>query len=72
MAKWLGTLAPTIQIGILGAEIDVFILGFGMLCSVLDLIYLALLITEGSIRASTADRPATREGSGFPGPVDLP
>lgn len=41
VAKWLGTLAPTILIGVLG---DLpFILWIGVLCSVLDLIYIGLV-----------------------------
>jgi hypothetical protein len=41
VAKWLGTLAPTILIGALG---DLpFILWIGILCSVFDLIYIGLV-----------------------------
>ena len=41
IAKWLGTLAPTLLIGVLG---DLpFIIGIGLLCSVFDLIYIGLL-----------------------------
>lgn len=41
VAKWLGTLAPTILIGVLG---DLpFIIGIGLLCSVFDLIYIGML-----------------------------
>ncbi len=41
VAKWLGTLAPTILIGVLG---DLpFIVGIGLLCSVFDLIYIGML-----------------------------
>jgi len=42
IAKWLGTLAPTILIGVLG---DLpFILWIGLLCSVFDLTYIGLLL----------------------------
>ena len=41
VAKWLGTLAPTILIGVLGGYL--FILGIGVLCSVFDLIYIGLV-----------------------------
>jgi hypothetical protein len=41
VAKWLGTLAPTILIGALGGL--PFILWIGILCSVFDLIYIGLL-----------------------------
>ncbi|WP_345763517.1 hypothetical protein [Diaminobutyricibacter sp. McL0608] len=41
VAKWLGTLAPTILFGALGGH--VFILWIGLLCSVLDLIYIGLV-----------------------------
>ncbi len=42
IAKWIGTLAPTILIGVLGNL--PFILGIGLLCSVFDLIYIGLLV----------------------------
>jgi hypothetical protein len=41
IAKWLGTLAPTILIGVLGNQ--PFIIGIGVLCSVFDLIYIGML-----------------------------
>ena len=41
IAKWLGTLAPTILIGVLGNQ--PFIIGIGLLCSVFDLIYIGML-----------------------------
>jgi hypothetical protein len=41
IAKWLGTLAPTILIGVIGNL--PFILWIGLLCSVFDLIYIGLL-----------------------------
>jgi hypothetical protein len=42
IAKWLGTLAPTILIGVLGNL--PFILWIGLLCSVFDLVYIGLLL----------------------------
>ncbi|WCD87016.1 hypothetical protein KPP03845_103384 [Streptomyces xanthophaeus] len=42
VAKWLGTLAPTLLFGVL--EDAPFILGLGILCSVFDLAYIGLLL----------------------------
>jgi hypothetical protein len=42
VAKWLGTLAPTVQYGLLSNW--PFVLGIGLLCSVLDLTYIGLLL----------------------------
>ncbi|WP_435862337.1 transmembrane-type terpene cyclase [Streptomyces lavendulae] len=42
VAKWLGTLAPTVLFGVL--EGSGFILGLGVLCSVFDLVYIGLLL----------------------------
>ena len=42
IAKWIGTLAPTILIGVL--RDSPFVLGIGILCSILDLAYIALLV----------------------------
>lgn len=42
LAKWLGTLAPTILLGVI--EGSRFILGLGILCSVFDLVYIGLVI----------------------------
>jgi hypothetical protein len=42
VAKWIGTLAPTIVFGILAGS--GFVLGVGLLCSVFDLAYLGLLL----------------------------
>ncbi|MFZ2164439.1 MAG: hypothetical protein WAV45_03160 [Propionibacteriaceae bacterium] len=42
VAKWLGTLAPTILLGVLPG--NVFVIGIGALCSVVDLAYIALLL----------------------------
>jgi hypothetical protein len=42
VAKWIGTLAPTITFGAIAGS--AFILGLGLLCSVFDLAYLGLLL----------------------------
>jgi hypothetical protein len=44
IAKWIGTLAPTILFGIY--EDSFFILVLGLFCSVFDLIYIGLLLWE--------------------------
>jgi hypothetical protein len=42
VAKWIGTLAPTIVFGWLGNS--PLILGLGTLCSIFDLTYIGLLL----------------------------
>jgi hypothetical protein len=42
VAKWIGTLAPTILFGALAGS--AFILGLGLLCGVFDLAYIGLLL----------------------------
>jgi hypothetical protein len=42
IAKWLGTLAPTILFGVL--HHSPFILGIGIMCSVFDLVYIGLAV----------------------------
>jgi hypothetical protein len=42
LAKWLGTLAPTVLIGVIQGSH--FILGLGILCSVFDLVYIGLVV----------------------------
>jgi hypothetical protein len=42
IAKWIGTLAPTILIGALGNS--QFILGIGIMCSVFDVAYIGLVV----------------------------
>jgi hypothetical protein len=54
VAKWLGTLAPTILFGVLGNL--PFILGIGLLCSLFDLIYIGLLSWISS-RAPRMENP---------------
>lgn len=41
VAKWLGTLAPTILFGVMADE--PFIIAIGVLCSVFDLVYIGML-----------------------------
>jgi hypothetical protein len=42
IAKWLGTLAPTILFGVI--ESSGFILGLGIICCVFDLVYIGLVL----------------------------
>jgi hypothetical protein len=42
IAKWIGTLAPTILIGVIQGSR--FILGLGILCSAFDLVYIGLVL----------------------------
>jgi hypothetical protein len=42
VAKWLGTLAPTVLFGII--RHSPFVLGIGIMCSIFDLVYIALLL----------------------------
>jgi len=46
VAKWIGTLAPTILMGIM--TFNVVVLVCGMFCTVFDLIYIGLLLKAGS------------------------
>jgi hypothetical protein len=66
IAKWIGTLAPTLLLGVI--QNSPFILGIGILCSVFDLAYIALLFWARTnpprLTASTAvsePAAATRE-----------
>ncbi|MFF3861816.1 hypothetical protein [Streptomyces sp. NPDC002209] len=54
VAKWLGTLAPTLLFGVL--EDSPFILGLGVMCSVFDLAYIGLLL-RGRAAPPVGDRP---------------
>jgi hypothetical protein len=45
-AKWIGTLAPTLVFGVIQGSS--FILGIGIMCSVFDLAYIALLLRAGT------------------------
>ncbi|MCU1583474.1 MAG: hypothetical protein JWM49_30 [Microbacteriaceae bacterium] len=57
IAKWIGTLAPTILLGAIGGS--GFILGIGILCSVFDLVYIGLLVwakrNPAALDSGTAD-----------------
>jgi hypothetical protein len=69
VAKWIGTLAPTIAIGVY--EHSPFILGIGVLCSVFDLVYIGLLRnTQAAARApetaAAAAAPAVSRSRGAP------
>jgi hypothetical protein len=57
VAKWLGTLAPTILIGVLGNL--PFILWIGLLCSLFDLIYIGMLVWAKRRPAVFAAAPET-------------
>jgi hypothetical protein len=48
VAKWLGTLAPTVLFGYLGGS--TFVIGIGSLCCVFDLGYLGLLTRNHRLR----------------------
>ncbi|MFF0216655.1 transmembrane-type terpene cyclase [Streptomyces vinaceus] len=56
VAKWLGTLAPTLLFGVI--EDSPFILGLGVLCSVFDLAYIGLLLRERRVAAAPVLLPA--------------
>lgn len=43
VSKWLGTLAPTIAYGVVTGW-NPFVFGLGMICTVLDLLYIGLLV----------------------------
>jgi hypothetical protein len=58
VAKWIGTLAPTIAFGALAGS--AFILGLGVLCTVFDLAYIGLLLwARQNLTLQPADRAAT-------------
>ena len=59
VAKWLGTLAPTVAFGIVRP--DGFILGIGLLCSLLDLAYLGLMLLA-RFRPERLNPPAASVG----------
>ena len=57
VAKWIGTLAPTILFGALAGS--AFIFGLGLLCSVLDLAYIGLLVwARHGLSIESPDRAA--------------
>ena len=55
IAKWLGTLAPTILFGVI--EQSLFILILGGFCAVFDLIYIGLLFWAGNRSLDTDKQP---------------
>lgn len=59
VSKWLGTLAPTILFGVVGAPSfagpNGFILVIGLFCSVFDLLYLWMLARIGAPVANQSD-----------------
>ena len=58
VAKWIGTLAPTILFGFIYGSL--FIIGIGLLCSVFDLAYIGVLIwakRDPSAFPATAGHP---------------
>lgn len=57
VAKWLGTLAPTILLGVL--DDNPFILAIGLLCGVFDLAYIGLVATAA--RRAAASTPPARD-----------
>jgi hypothetical protein len=57
VAKWIGTLAPTIVFG--AYEHSPFILGIGILCSLFDLVYIGLLYKTQTARTAQATGVAT-------------
>lgn len=57
VAKWLGTLAPTLLFGVL--RHSVLALGIGLLCSVTDLAYLGLLLASRKL-LDPREPPAVR------------
>ncbi|MFD3807596.1 hypothetical protein ACFWSF_15380 [Streptomyces sp. NPDC058611] len=57
VAKWLGTLAPTVLFGVV--EDAPFILGLGVPCSVFDLAYIGLLLRDRAASAAGRGRVRT-------------
>ncbi|MEI6757868.1 MAG: hypothetical protein WCK85_08440 [Chlorobium sp.] len=59
VSKWLGTLAPTILFGLLGAHgfngPSSLILVTGLFCSLFDLIYIAMLARTKALEKSQID-----------------
>jgi hypothetical protein len=56
VAKWIGTLAPTILFGFINNSL--FVIGIGLLCSAFDLVYIGLLVwARRDPSAFTSDRP---------------
>ena len=64
VAKWIGTLAPTILFGWL--ESSVFIIGIGVSCSVFDLVCIALLVRDPLGHGSAAGLRGSNSASSQP------
>ena len=62
VAKWIGTLAPTMLFGVLHQS--TLILGLGLMCSVLDLIYIGLILLERRSSFQTEQAGAAHHCSG--------
>jgi hypothetical protein len=61
VAKWIGTLAPTILFGFINNSL--FVIGIGLLCSAFDLVYIGLLVwarRDPSAFPSVGFTPAAR------------
>jgi hypothetical protein len=56
VAKWIGTLAPTILFGFIDGS--AFVIGIGLLCSVFDLAYVGLLVWAKRVRSTFPDSVA--------------
>ncbi|MFE9632434.1 hypothetical protein [Streptomyces sp. NPDC006463] len=69
VAKWLGTLAPTLLFGVL--EHSPFILGLGLLCSVFDLVYIGLLLSGRRRPDRTGTGAGTGAGAADPAPAPV-
>ena len=55
VAKWIGTLAPTLTFGVIHGS--PFVLGVGVLCSVFDLVYIGLVWTAPKRESVTPAAP---------------
>ncbi|SIR18998.1 hypothetical protein SAMN05444858_10758 [Micromonospora avicenniae] len=64
VAKWIGTLAPTIAFGVLGHS--VFLLAIGVLCGVFDLIYIGMMLWPAGRWVAWTSRPDAPAGSSPP------
>ena len=45
VAKWIGTLAPTLLLGIV-SQFNIYVILTGAICSVFDILYIILLRTK--------------------------
>ncbi|MFB6618396.1 hypothetical protein ACFCV9_29965 [Streptomyces sp. NPDC056367] len=70
VAKWLGTLAPTLLFGVI--EDAPFILALGILCSVFDLAYIGLLLQARGREAYPQAAAGAGAGSGADAVRSLP